>query len=951
MSVSKPLFVILDGYSMAYRHYHGTHKQELTAPDGSPTGAIYGFTRQILDIMLQEKPHYLAVAFDAGLSGRETIYPEYKAQRPDAPKDFEPQIIRIKQVLQGLNVPVLELDGYEADDIIGTMVTHAAAEQVHSRIVTGDGDLLQLINDDVDVLLMRPFGGPKLYGAPEFREKYELEPHQLIDLKALKGDSSDNIPGVRGMGEKTATPLIQQYGSLAGIYDHIDEIKPAVQKKLIEHKDAAFMSYDLARIRCDLPIALELALCVTKDYDPNAVMPLLDELGFKSLVGLLKRAAVHAQPVIDLDDGEPMQQMSLFGDDETAPSPQNLVMTSDFSTAVLAGELVHTHVVRTQEQLSQLVTLLESAAYIAFDTETTSTDPASADLVGISLSVDGENGYYIPVGHIDATDEQLPLEQVCKALRPALENPNIPKVAHNASYDMGVLGRYGIAVQPIGFDTMVAEWVRDSNSTELSLSKLALRSHLITPTGVLMQDIHALIGSGKKQITMAAVPIRKAAPYAAEDAAITFRLVEPLRTALAMQETGQAVFERLEMPLIPVICHMEQSGVLIDVAYLEQMSERLRAKLGEIEQQIYALSDGYGAFNINSPKQLNDVLFEKLNLPRQRIRKTTHGYSTAADVLEKLYETTNHPILEKILEHRELSKLKSTYVDALPQMINRYTGRVHTSFNQTGTSTGRLSSNSPNLQNIPIRTELGREVRHAFIAEEGMMLLSVDYSQVELRVMAHMADEPYLKDSFAKGEDIHAATAALVNGIALDEVTYEQRSFAKRVNFGLLYGMGAFRLSRDTVLTMAESEQFITTYFHHLPNVKRYIEDTKQMIRERGYVETLLGRRRYFGDVRNMNAQDLARAEREAINMPIQGTAADILKLAMIELYDVLKARKYKARLLLQVHDELVLEVAEDDVPEVARLVVDVMENAYILSPKLRANAQVGKNWRDMQPI
>ncbi len=947
---SKPLFVILDGYSMAYRHYHGTLKQQLTASDGRPTGAIYGFSRQILDIMLKDRPRYLAVAWDEGLSGREEIYPEYKAHRDLPPDDFEPQVDIIKAMLAALNVPGLSVAGYEADDVIGTLVREAEAQDVHARIVTGDGDLLQLITDNVDVFLLRPFGGPKLYDRDAFYEKYELEPHQLVDLKALQGDSSDNIPGIKGVGVKTATPLIQQYGTLAGIYAHLDEVtKKATRSKLEKGRESAFMSYNLARVMTDLPLPLHLPDCVTSEYTLEVVVPLFEELGFNSLLERLYKAeqVLEAGPP-PANDSE-FAQVSTFEDVDVEAGEYDASL--NFAAPTTASDLVKAFVVRTRDGLQKVVDLLAGASLVSFDTETTSTNPVEAELVGISLAVDGENGYYIPVGHIDDVDDQLPVDVVMDALRPVLTDPHIPKVAHNASYDVVVMERAGLKVTPITFDTMIAEWVRDSTSNNLSLTNLVMNGGLLGDGSVMMQNIKDLIGSGKKQITMAAVPVSKAAPYAAEDAAMTWRLVEPLRERLAADARAQTIFETLEMPLVPVIATIEQNGVLLDTAHLAEMSARLEGQLAEIEAAIYGLSDGYGEFNINSPKQLNDVLFGKLNLPRTGIRKTTHGYSTAADVLEKLYEDTRHPILEKILEHRELVKLKGTYVDALPKLVNAKTGRLHTSFNQTGTTTGRLSSSDPNLQNIPVRTEVGREVRRAFVVPEGQVLLAVDYSQVELRIMAYIANEPYLKQAFADGLDIHAATAAVVNDIAVDAVSYNQRSFAKRVNFGLLYGMGAFRLARDSDLTLKEAEAFINTYFERLPNVKKYIEDTKRQLHTDGYVETLMGRRRYFGDVRNMRRQDIARSEREAINMPVQGTAADIMKKAMLELHEALQQQRLGALITLQVHDELVLEVPENELDATARLTVEVMETTYDLEPKLKANALYGQNWRDMEPV
>ncbi len=937
---SKPLFVIVDAYSMAYRHYYGTQKQGLTAPDGRPTGAIYGFTRQIMDIMLKDKPNYVAVAFDEGFSGREEIYPAYKAHRDPTPEDFIPQIDVIYEVLNALNVPALQINGFEADDVIGTLVREAEAVDIHSRIVTGDGDLLQLITENTDVFLVRPYAPSKLYDRDAFFEKYELEPPQLVDLKALQGDTSDNIPGVAGVGAKTATKLLQEYHSLPAIYANLGNIKASWRKKLEKDREQAWISYQLAAIQTDLPLPLHLPDCVTNDFNTQDALPLFESLGFNSLIERLHE--------YDAQTDETAAPVGVFTEIDVEAGEFDPSM--DFAAPITAAALVNDHVIRTEDSLSALVKQLASATLIAFDTETTSTDPVQADLVGISLSVDGENGYYIPLGHIDDIADQLPIETVIEALRPSLTHPDIPKAAHNASYDLVVLRRYGLDVTPIGFDTMIAEWVRDSASTNLSLANLVMNGGLLDAGSVIMQDIEKLIGKGKKQITMAAVPVSQAAPYAAQDAAITWRLVGPLKQMLQQNPGAKQIFETIELPLVPVIAAVERAGVLLDTDHLQTMSRSLEGQLANIEQEIYGLSGGYGEFNINSPKQLNDVLWGKLGLSRTGIRKTTHGYSTAADVLEKLYEDTGHPILEKILEHRELNKLKGTYVDALPAMVNPATGRLHTNFNQTGTTTGRLSSSSPNLQNIPVRTEIGREVRRAFIVPDGHVMLAVDYSQVELRIMAHIADDPYLKAAFADNQDIHAATAAVVYDIPIEQVTYNQRSFAKRVNFGLLYGMGAYRLARDSDLTYAESDSFIKTYFERLPNVEQYIENTKAHLYEHGYVETLLGRRRYFGDVRNMRQNDLSRAEREAINMPIQGTAADIMKIAMHNVHHALQQHNLNGFITLQVHDELVLEVPEDELDETMNLTVQLMQDAYDLIPPLQAEAEVGPNWRDLSP-
>ena len=948
---AKPILMILDGHSMAYRHYHGMREATLTSPTGEPVGAVYAFSRQLMDIIYKQKPAYLAVAFDAGLSGRDVQYREYKAHRPDTPDDLSAQVDKMRAVIQSFNIPILERAGFEADDVIGTVSYQASAQGIAVQIVTGDSDLLQLITDDVSVYLHRPFKDPLLHDKEAFYHKYGLTiPRQLIDLKALEGDTSDNIPGVKGIGKKTATTLLQTYQSLDAVYDHLDELSGATRKKLIEGREMAYLSRRLATIQTDLDLQIDLSACHTKAYDASVVQSLFSRLGFTSLVKrLLEEAGSKSLPADALDDE--ISQPSLFEMADLEVAAGGFRDAFDFAVPSQASDLVRCVIVRDEATLAELVDVLNMPHLIAFDTETTSTDPVGSSLVGISVSTDGEVGYYIPLGHEDEVYPQLPIEVVVNALRPSFENPTIPKAAHNASFDYLMLLRHGIQTTPITEDTMLAEYVgNNSPDVQLGLKRLVQRDGMIAPKGVQMQEISNLIGSGKKQITMAVVPVSKAAPYAAQDAAMTWRLVKPLRDQLQQVEGLTYVYDEIEIPLIPVISAMELAGVKFDLPYLSEMSQRLDESLKVIEREAHEHSGGYGDFNISSPKQLNDVLFGKLGLPRHRIPKTAHGYSTAANVLEKLWEDTGHPILKCILEHRELSKLKGTYVDALPELVNPKTGRVHTSFNQAGSSTGRISSSNPNLQNIPIRTEIGREVRRAIIAEEGNVLLAVDYSQVELRIMAHMADEPYLQRAFMEGQDIHRATGALIFDTNVESITSDQRSFAKRINFGLLYGMGAFRLARDSDLTLAEADRFIKTYFERLPQVKRYMENMKAKLHRDGFTETLLGRRRYYGNV-SKSAQERAAAERIAINMPIQGTAADIMKLAMIQLYQRLNREGFQARMLLQVHDELVLEVPSNELSDVAWVVVDVMQTAYPMTPMLVANAEAGWNWRDMTPI
>ncbi len=948
---ARPTLVLIDGHAVAYRHFFALPQEKFTLRDGTPTNATFGFARVLLDVLEKDAPHYLAVAFDMGLSGRDEIYNEYKGTRSKMPDELRSQMADIRALVEAFNIPILEFPGYEADDVLGTLARQAEAQGLDVLIVTGDRDLLQLVTEHTRVRLpkSRDADEDRLFDLLTFREKYDgLEPPQLVDLKAFMGDSSDNIPGVHGIGEKGAIRLLRTYGSVAGVYEHLDDLRGSLREKLEAGRDSAFMSRQLAQIRRDVPVTLDLSACVAQDFDRDAVAELFRRLEFRSLIRRLPHFETPSTPAT---------QLSMFGD-ETSPAAQPAAIAPHFDTPV--HEVVRTITVQNESALAALVERLNHAEAIAFDTEGTSLDQMRARLVGISLAVGPEEGYYVPVGHAPAPGQeqdalldetrqrQLPLETVIAALRPPLTDPAIPKYAHNGAFDLVMLRRHGIDVAPIRFDTMIAEWVLDPDSHNKGLKNLAWHR-----LGVEMTHIEELIGKGKHEITIDRVPIERVAPYAAADAVMTYRLVDVLRPELVSNRLID-LYEQLEIPLIPVLADMEMAGILLDVDFLSEMSIALAVRLETLEEEIYDLSGGYGRFNINSPKQLNDVLFGKLQLPAAGVRKTTHGFSTGADVLEDLRD--KHPIVEKILEHRELTKLKGTYVDALPALINPDTGRLHTRFNQTGTVTGRLSSDNPNLQNIPVRTDTGREIRKAFIAPPGAVLLSVDYSQVELRVLAHVSQDPTLLAAFREGQDIHRATAAAVYGIPLDQVTYEQRHFAKRVNFGLMYGMGAYRLSRDSGLPLAQAEEFIRAYFEQFPRVRAYFDSVKEMARTRGYLETLLGRRRDFSILKRTSGDRAStllrqRVERQAINMPIQGTAADIIKLAMINLHRRLRDEGHQARMLLQVHDELVLEVAAEELLPVATLVRETMENAFPLDAPLRADAKYGPNWLEVTTL
>ena len=921
--------VLIDGHALAYRMFFALPIASFSTKDGEPTNATYGFTRTLLDLILAaEPPKYLAVTFDAGMTFRDDIFEDYKGTREKMPDELDVQIGRIKEVVKTLNIPILEVEGYEADDVLGT-VARQARPQAPVYIITGDRDLLQLVDENTRVELpARGNQPPEIFDEAGVEAYFGVRPDQVVDWKALVGDSSDNIPGVRGIGAKTATKLLQEYGTLDNIYANIEAIKGAMRKKLEEGKENAYLSHKLAQIITDVPVELDLDACVAQDFDAAEVLALFHELEFRSLTRSLLDNVENAAEIADAVSEQPLSEVV---------------------------------VVRTQAELDELVQRLNAAKFISFDVETTSINEMEAEVVGICLAVKPPTGYYIPVGHIvgeaqvesgqlglfagerQLVEGQLPLAAVLEAIRPAMTNPDIGKIAHNAKYDYTVLDRAGLRVTPITFDTMIAEWLTDPASKHKGLKDLA-RHRL----GVEMTDITDLIGTGRTQKTFAEVPIEAAAPYGAADADMTLRLVKPLEAEI--KEKGQEEVLNLEMPLIPVLSAMEQAGVGIDVEFFRQMSQELSVRLRQLETEIYEIAGM--SFNVNSTQQLSDVLFKKLDLPREGLKKTSSGYySTAAHVLEDLKAVDTTGIINAILEYRELIKLQGTYVDALPQMINSQTGRIHTSLNQTGAITGRIASSSPNLQNIPIRSQIGQQIRRGFVSRPGWLFLAADYSQVELRILAHVTQDEALLQAFRRDQDIHRATAAAVFHVDPEEITPNQRRLAKNVNFGIIYGMGAFRLARESELTLAEAENYIKAYFARFPGIQTYLEETKKMARKQGYVETLLGRRRYFpvftGSAGKANYQVQLRAEREAINHPIQGTAADIVKLAMLRLHEALA--DYGARMLLQVHDELLLETPEDEVDEVRSMVIDVMCHAVELDAPLKVEVSTGQNWLELK--
>ena len=928
-----PIIYLLDGHALAYRAYFALTKgssSAFTTHAGEPTAGVFGFTSILLRLLEQDHPDYLAVTFDTGKTFRDNLFPEYKGTRAKMPEDLRPQMDRIRQIVDAFNIPRLEMEGYEADDVLGSLARHLASEGFGVKIITGDRDLLQLVNDRILVNLPgRTIADAKDYFAKDVVELFGVKPEQVVDFKALVGDKSDNIPGVAGIGEKTAASLLNTYGTLDRIYAHLSDISESIRKKLEANKDNAYLSQKLATIITDLKVKLDLDMARTEHFDPAKVEALFRDLEFRSLMGRL--TALY--PAFGKSSTTKQEQLSLFAHATPAFEP----------TPKQTGELT-VHVVNDEQSLGELVQSLKSAKIISFDTETTSTDQMRADLVGISLAVESNEGWYIPVGHRPELGRQLSIKNVFEALRSPLTDARIPKVGHNLKYDFVMLARNGLRPSPLTFDTMIAEWLTNPTSHNLGLKNLAW-----VRLDFRMTEISELLGTGKKQISMDQVPIEKAAPYAAMDAIAVIRLLPGLKSELNAN-SAMKLFEEIEMPLIPVLADMEMTGIDLDIDFLKHMSNELQIRLNELENEVY---EHVGErFNINSTQQLSNAIFNRLKLvPPDRTRRTEAGnYSTSAEVLEALQG--KHPVVDLLLEYRELSKLKSTYLDALPQQVNPKTGRVHTSYNQAGSVTGRIASSDPNLQNIPIRTELGRQVREAFIAAPGFTLLSVDYSQVELRIAAHMSNDQAMLAAFRADQDIHTATAAAILGKTLNMVTKDERRHAKAINFGLLYGMSPYGLTRTSDLTLAEAEDFVEAYFKQFPGVKGYLDNMRRLAAKQGYVETLLGRRRYFPGLKSGgNQQTRAREEREAINAPIQGSAADIMKIAMVRVSSALKENELSGHMLLQVHDELVLECPQKELKKTAQIVRAMMESAYNLVIPLKTEARHGHDWGDLSVL
>ncbi|MFC1967173.1 DNA polymerase I [Chloroflexota bacterium] len=916
--MKKPLLVLFDGNAIVHRAFHAfgaTKYREATPLTVSKTGevvsAVYGFALMLLKAINDLQPTHCAVAFDRkGPTFRHQLYDSYKAHRPPTPAELVAQIGRVKELVAAFDIPAFELDGYEADDILGALSHQAGRREIDTVIVTGDGDTMQLVSEHVKVLYPkqgRSFSDTILYGAAEVSQKYGVGPEHIADLKGLEGDSSDNIPGVPGVGAKTAVKLIQQFGSIEQIYEHIGQVTPArVQELLRQHEDMARQSKVLATIVTGTPVTLNLDDCRVARYDRHKVAELFRELEFTRLLPRLPRS--------DTDEAG------------NAPAPVEVQPLK-----------VSYYIVSSRDDLDKLVSRLSSVKSVAFDTETTGLNPMTAQLVGISLSPAAGESYYIPVGHTVLSEvPQLPLEQVIGGLRQLFEESRIAKIAHHAKYDMAVLAQCGLDVNNVTFDSMIAAHLLGEPSA-------GLKALAFSKLGIEMTAISELIGTGAKQVPMSQVDIKMTADYACADADMTIRLAGMLDGELRRQGLWQ-LFADVEMPLVPVLQRMEANGIALDTALLGEMSGQLGEKLQALEKEIYQAADH--EFNINSPQQLSKVLFEELGLPAARRGKASP--STGASILEGL-EKQGYAIASLILEYRQLAKVKSTYIDALPRLVNPGTGRLHTSFNQTRTATGRLSSSDPNLQNIPIRGDLGRQVRRAFIAPPGAYLLAGDYSQIDLRVLAEFSKDEGLLSAFRHDEDIHAATAAQLFDVPPAEVTGDMRRLAKTVNFGVIYGMSEYGLEQATELSREEAGKFIKAYFEKYPGVKQYLEATREQARQSGYVQTLLGRRRFIPEISVPNRQVREAAERMAINMPVQGTSADIIKVAMINLQKEMDKQELKSRMLLQVHDELVFEVPEDECEIMRRLVPDMMSDAVKLSIPLKVDIKEGSNWGEMK--
>ena len=911
---------LIDAYALIYRSYYAFIKSPRINSKGLNTSAIMGFCNTLNEVLTKEKPTHIGVAFDHGKTFRHDAFPEYKAQREETPEDIKLSVPLIKQVLEAMRIPILQVDGFEADDIIGTIATRFGADGIDTFMLTPDKDYGQLIGPNVFMYRPRHGGGYEILGEKEVGEKYGIPtPAQVIDLLALMGDSADNFPGCPGVGEKTAAKLINQFGSIDNMLQHTDEIKGKLREKVENAVEDIKMSKFLATIRTDVPMQLDLDELKVEQPDETKLRAIFEELEFKTLINKFLNKG-ESKPKTDNN------QLDLFAENTTNESdePKNAKFESIKTTQ-------HEYkLVENEEELRQLCDFFITKESVSIDTETTSTDAISAELVGLSFSVEEKKAFYVAVPA--NYEEALKIVQIFK---PLYESDKIMKIGQNIKYDYEVLTRYGVTLQGKMFDTMIAHY--------LIQPELHHNMDYMAETLLGYQTIHIeeLLGpKGKKQKNMRDLSPTDIYEYAAEDADITLRLknvLEPRLKELGVEE----LFWNIEMPLVRVLADMELNGVCLDTEALQDTSKIFTERMKQYEQEIY--KEAGEEFNISSPKQVGDILFGKLQIMDKPKKTKTGQYVTSEEVLQSL--ESKSPIVRNILNYRGMKKLLSTYIDALPKLINPRTGHIHTSFNQALTATGRLSSSDPNLQNIPVRTDDGKEIRKCFIPEDGCLFFSADYSQIELRIMAHLSEDENMMEAFREGHDIHRATAAKIWHVDIDKVTDAQRKKAKQANFGIIYGITTYGLAQRMDIPNSEAKELIEGYFRTFPKVQAYMEHAKEEARVKGYAETLFHRRRYLADINSRNATVRGFAERNAINAPIQGTEADIIKVAMVRIWERFKKEGIRSKMILQVHDELNFSVFPEEREQVERIVIEEMQNAYPLNVPLIADAGWGKNW------
>lgn len=932
----KKLFLI-DAYALIFRAYYAFIKNPRINSKGLNTSAIFGFTNTLFDLMKKERPSHLAVVFDVGETFRHQVYKEYKANRQETPEAIRIAVPYIHKLMEALKISCLWKEGYEADDVIGTLAKKAEKEGYTTYMMTSDKDYAQLVSENIFVFKPASRGNDiEIWDVDSVKEKFAVKnPSQVIDLLGMMGDSVDNIPGIPGVGEKTAKQFIKEYGSIENLFAHSHELKGKMREKVEANKEMGILSKKLATIETNVPIEFNYESLTVEKPDIEEVIKIFEDLEFRNMIS-------NFQKTYNIISENEKETQTLASSKTKANGQRSLFDLSDQEPEI--NESSHWKTIENTDHLYQLmetnmsikllVDKLLKQKIVSFDTETTSTNSMVAELVGISFSYEKAKGYYIPFNPKEKEKSQKFIE----LLRPFFENENILKVGQNLKYDCKVLRKYDIEVKGTLFDTMIAHYLINPDARH-SMDILAETELNYKPV-----SIESLIGKkGKNQKLFSSVPIEEQKEYAVEDSDITLQLKDKFKPQLT-QDNLEKLFDKIEMPLMKVLVDMEWEGINLDIIALNNMSKELVEELIHLETEIYSLAGE--KFNISSPKQLGDIIFDKLKLGNKPKKTKTGQYATGEDVLLKLAH--KHKIIDLLLEYRQLQKLKSTYVDALPNEVNPQTGRVHTTFAQTVAATGRLASNNPNLQNIPIRTERGQEVRKAFIAKDkNHKIISADYSQIELRIIAAMSKDPAMIASFNHGEDFHKATASKVFHIPMGQVTREQRSQAKTVNFGIIYGVSAFGLSEQTGLSRSESKSLIDAYYEAYPVLKEYIAEQVQTARKNGYVETLLGRRRYLPDIHSGNSVVRSHAERNAVNAPIQGTAADIIKIAMIQIHELLNERKYRTKLLLQVHDELVFDAPDEEIKEVSALIKKTMENSVKIEVPLIVDIGVGPNWLD----